>query len=156
MSDIIRVLSMSSSSSKSTKDSEGGSSSSSSSSYASNFLKWRDPKTSKINGVPISKNATVWIDTTDFKQVRAILNRAQLQQVVIGNTTGELQTQSQRTDETTSTATASSSSSSSVAIAAGKKQSTGGNNGKKRPVSDENDKVSKDSRMDTKSRKKSR
>ena len=39
------------------------------------FLKWKDFKTGEAYGIPISKNATVTIDTTDFKKVREILNR---------------------------------------------------------------------------------
>ena len=39
------------------------------------FLKWRDPKGGDINGTLISKNATVWIETAHFKDVRAILNK---------------------------------------------------------------------------------
>ena len=56
------------------------SSSFSSSNSKANFLKWREPKTGEINGVPISKNATVWIDTADFKPVRAVLNKAHLKE----------------------------------------------------------------------------
>lgn len=47
----------------------------STSSIAPKFLKWKDFKTGEAYGVPISKNATVTIDTTDFKKVREILNR---------------------------------------------------------------------------------
>ena len=36
------------------------------------FLKWHDPKSGR-NGNPIGKEATVWIDPTDFQRVRAML-----------------------------------------------------------------------------------
>mmetsp|Transcript_18350 Transcript_18350/g.42313 ORF Transcript_18350/g.42313 Transcript_18350/m.42313 type:complete len:487 (-) Transcript_18350:178-1638(-) len=64
MLDIIRTLSLSS---KCRGDSL------SSSSNVPRFLKWKDLKSGKTNGVPISKNATVTIDTNDFKKVREIL-----------------------------------------------------------------------------------
>ena len=56
-----------------------------SSSVTSVFLKWRDPKTGETNTVPIAKNATVWIDTTNFKRLREILNREQLSQIAVAN-----------------------------------------------------------------------
>ncbi len=56
--DIVKVLSESTSSSK--------------------FLKWKDLKTGQAYGVPISKNASVTIDTSDFKNVREILNREKM------------------------------------------------------------------------------
>ncbi len=39
------------------------------------FLKWKDLKTDKAYGIPISKNATVTIDTSNFKTVRETLNK---------------------------------------------------------------------------------
>jgi hypothetical protein len=43
------------------------------SNHKSCFIRWQDPRSGK-NGVPISKDATVWINTADYKHVRAILN----------------------------------------------------------------------------------
>merc|ERR1712224_15551 len=42
---------------------------------AHNFLKWQDPKNGVKNTLPISKTASVCIDTSNFKQARAVLNR---------------------------------------------------------------------------------
>ena len=39
------------------------------------FLKWKDLKTGEACGLPISKNTTVTIDTSDFKTVRETLNK---------------------------------------------------------------------------------
>ena len=75
MLDIVEVLSSVSSASASNSTTIDPSTSSSSSSVALKFLKWKDFKTGEAYGVPISKNATVTIDTTDFKKVREILNR---------------------------------------------------------------------------------
>ena len=38
------------------------------------FIKWVDPISKKKNATPISKGATVYINTADYKRVRAILN----------------------------------------------------------------------------------
>jgi hypothetical protein len=44
-----------------------------------NFIKWREPKSGGgTNGLPISKKATVWIDTANFKHVRAVLNKEKI------------------------------------------------------------------------------
>ncbi len=42
------------------------------------FLKWKDLRTGQLCGVPISKNTSVTIDTSDFKNVREILNREKI------------------------------------------------------------------------------
>lgn len=49
------------------------------------FLKWKDPKTGERNVVPIPKTATVWIDSTDFKKVREILDTVQLPESTTGD-----------------------------------------------------------------------
>jgi hypothetical protein len=36
------------------------------------FLQWQDPKTG-LNGVPVSKRASVWIDTNNYRRVRMFL-----------------------------------------------------------------------------------
>jgi hypothetical protein len=36
------------------------------------FLRWQDPKTG-LNGIPISKDATVWIDIDNYRRFRAVL-----------------------------------------------------------------------------------
>ena len=64
--DIVQVLSL---------PPNSGNKSSMSSSIAVRFLKWKCPKTGEVCGLPISKNAVVTIDTTNFKKVREILNR---------------------------------------------------------------------------------
>ena len=66
MVDIIHTLSSSS-------NSRGDSISTTSD--APRFLKWKDLKTGKTNGVPIPKSAMVTIDTHGFKMVREILTR---------------------------------------------------------------------------------
>lgn len=76
MSDIVEVLSVLSNS---------RSDLSSSSSVAPRFLRWKDPKTGKAYGVPIAKNATVTIDTSDFKKVREILNRERVSNATVGH-----------------------------------------------------------------------
>jgi hypothetical protein len=44
-----------------------------------NFIKWREPESGGgTNGLPISKKATVWIDTANFKHVRAVLNKEKI------------------------------------------------------------------------------
>ena len=43
------------------------------------FIKWREPESGGgTNGLPISKKATVWIDTANFKHVRAVLNKEKI------------------------------------------------------------------------------
>jgi hypothetical protein len=49
------------------------------------FLKWKDPKTGEAYGVPISKNASITIDTSDFKKVREILSRKRVSNVTVAN-----------------------------------------------------------------------
>ena len=53
-------------------------------STSSKFLKWKDLKTGKAYGVPISKSASVTIDTSDFKKVREILNREKILDEAVG------------------------------------------------------------------------
>ena len=53
-------------------------------STSSKFLKWKDLKTGKAYAVPISKNASVTIDTSDFKKVREILNREKILDEAVG------------------------------------------------------------------------
>lgn len=120
MLDIVQVLSLSSS-----KNRSRGS--------TCNFLKWRDPTSGEINGLPISNNAIVWIETVNFKYIRAVLNRKK----VTGGNGGEQQTQRIRESAAPKSTT---SSSASLATLTGGKQPTKANNsdtvGKKRPVSD--------------------
>jgi hypothetical protein len=65
MLDIVQVLSMTSQ--KEDHCSHG---------VSYDFIKWREPESGgETNGLPISKKATVWIDTANFKDVRAVLNK---------------------------------------------------------------------------------
>jgi hypothetical protein len=55
------------------------------------WIRWMDPK-SGDNGVPISKKATVWIETADYKSVRAKLSGEQPPQVVDATTSSSSST----------------------------------------------------------------
>ena len=141
MFDIVQVLSLPSSNDRSRGSTH-------------KFLKWRDPKSGEINGLPISNDAIVRIETINFKYIRAVLNRKK----VTDENGGEQQSKRIRESAASKSNT---SSSVFLATSTGEKQGTKANNsdtvGKKRPVPDphSNDKQRR-VHSHTKSKRKSR